>query len=263
MAANSVVERYDRTMYQRLEQEFYEYSDFHNYGYWRTDTRSAKEASQELVEQLLARVPSKQGRVLDVACGLGATTRSLLRYYRPSEVVAVNVSEKQLRTTAANAPGSRVAAMDAAHLALADDSFDNAICVEAVFHFRTREAFLREAYRVLKPGGTLVLSDILFRTLPVTLNKKWVKENLVTDLDEYRAAYSRSGFTDIKVTDATVQCWGGFYRSLRRFGWAKVRAGQLSVIRFAALALWWNLVAMTTDRYLLVSAVKPKSGTAQ
>ena len=34
-------------------------------------------------------------------------------------------------------------------------------CLEAMFHFRSRAAFLSEAARVLKPGAKLVLTDIL------------------------------------------------------------------------------------------------------
>ena len=40
--------------------------------------------------------------------------------------------------------------MDATELDFRDNSFDSIICVEAAFHFDTREKFVREAYRVLK-----------------------------------------------------------------------------------------------------------------
>ena len=48
------------------------------------------------MEKLLAFIPSKQGNILDIACGLGATTRHLLGYYPPEHVVGINVSDVQL-----------------------------------------------------------------------------------------------------------------------------------------------------------------------
>ena len=37
-------------------------------------------------------------------------------------------------------------------------------CVEAMFHFRSRSAFLRDAARVLRDGGRVTVSDILLRS---------------------------------------------------------------------------------------------------
>jgi ubiquinone/menaquinone biosynthesis C-methylase UbiE len=52
-------------------------------------------------------------------------------------------------------------------------SFDRLIAVESVFHFPSRIKFLREARRVLKPNGQLVLSDFVLNgsKVPSTATK--------------------------------------------------------------------------------------------
>jgi cyclopropane fatty-acyl-phospholipid synthase-like methyltransferase len=96
--------------------EFSRGSDFLNFGYWREDTRDPREASENLMEILLEFLPEKTGPILDVACGLGATTRYLLKYYRPSDVIAINILEQQLVKSRTNAPGCTFILMDAARL---------------------------------------------------------------------------------------------------------------------------------------------------
>jgi SAM-dependent methyltransferase len=51
--------------------------------------------------------------------------------------------------------------MDACKLSFAPNNFDYGIGIEGPAHFNTRELFLRKAYEVLKPGGIILLSDII------------------------------------------------------------------------------------------------------
>jgi MPBQ/MSBQ methyltransferase len=84
------------------------------------------------MEKLLAFIPAKKGIILDVACGLGATTRHVLRYYAPSDMVGINIAEAQLRMSRVNAPDCTFIQMDAVNLGFRDSVFDNVICVEKV-----------------------------------------------------------------------------------------------------------------------------------
>ena len=56
--------------------------------------------------------------------------------------------------------------LDNASLPYADDSFDFVTCVEVVEHLENYRHLLREAYRVLKPGGLFIV------TTPNILNMK-------------------------------------------------------------------------------------------
>src|SRR5262249_52266854 len=83
---------YDKRMYRPLAEERYAGSDFFNYGYWRKDTRTQKEASENLMQMLLSGISRKTGTILDVACGRGGTTRFLLRDYPPENITGINIS---------------------------------------------------------------------------------------------------------------------------------------------------------------------------
>ncbi|MEM1314175.1 MAG: methyltransferase domain-containing protein [Pseudomonadota bacterium] len=192
------------------------YGDYLNYGYWTEDTKTGAEASEAMLERLLAKIPDKSGLILDVACGLGATSRYLARYYPPEKIIGINIADDQIRHCAEKLPGARFEVMRAEALAFEDGGVDDIISIEAAFHFETRLDFLKEAHRVLKPGGRLLLSDIFTdRDHPLQ-----PAENRVADLDAYREVYRAAGFERVEVEDATGPCVRGMtdavWRAIRR-----------------------------------------------
>ena len=128
-------------------------SDYRNIGYWNEGTTTQQQASERLQDALLDFISEKKGRILDVACGMGASTRRLLRHYPAQDIWAINISEKQVESTRQNAPGCHAEVMNAVELTFDDGFFDNILCIEAAFHFETRRKFLEQALRVLKQGG--------------------------------------------------------------------------------------------------------------
>ena len=159
MDKNEFLSIFDSLILDPLTRKIYGQKEFFNVGYWRSDTQNQQSACFNLMEKLLEFIPEKKGTILDVGCGLGATTSHLLKYYSSADVMGINISAKQIERSTVNAPSCNFICMDAVRMEFEDDLFDNIICVEAPFYFDTREKFLKEALRVLKPGGNLILCD--------------------------------------------------------------------------------------------------------
>ena len=103
-AKERMVSAYDRWMIDPLQAAFFGHSDYYNYGYSTDQTVTQQQACENLVEQLLALIPDKSGAILDVACGLGASTKHLPEYYSAAPVTGINISDRQLERAKTTLP---------------------------------------------------------------------------------------------------------------------------------------------------------------
>jgi SAM-dependent methyltransferase len=126
---------------------------------------SAGHAAGEDLEWLIARGRARgAARVLDVATGGGHTALAFARF-TPS-VVATDLAEPMLHAarTFAGAQGAgrvRFLAADVDALPFRDASFGVVTCRIAAHHFPELLPALRQIARVLRPGGSLLVEDIL------------------------------------------------------------------------------------------------------
>ena len=257
MDKNEFLSTFDSLILNPGTREYYGQREFFNVGYWHSDTQNQQEACFNLMEKLLEAIPEKQGTILDVGCGLGATTSHLLKYYSPADVVGINISAKQIERSTVNAPDCKFICMDAVQMEFEDDLFDNIICVEAAFYFDTREKFLKEAQRVLKPGGSLILCDLIFENTK-HFGDLIVPENIVKDVEEYKNLYRQVGLEQIEVVDATEECWKRHYRDLKSWIEEEFKAGKIDEqIYHLNVDGIDELLLSSAINYLLVSAKKP------
>jgi len=267
MSRERMIRMYDRALVSANYRRYFEDSGFYNFGYWDGRATSQREASEALVDELAGRISNRAGRILDVACGPGASTRRLLRYYAPDRVTGINISGAQLATARERAPGCAFLLMDAAQLGFADGAFNAVMCIEAAFHFNTRERFLGEVLRVLKPGGSLVLTDMLFRAFlkPIGDFGQVPPANFIHTIADYRARIETAGFESVEVEDATERCLTGFRRHLARWPAGERRGGRMtfaqSLLMSALSAGIARYFRMTCKAYVIASARKPLAAT--
>jgi SAM-dependent methyltransferase len=114
-----------------------------------------------LLNLLDPNISRRDGDVLDIGCGAGNMIHHLSRYGRVkgTEVDACPVAMAQAR-------GYDVRQGDATRgIPFPDASFDLVTALDVIEHVDEDEAILREAYRVLRPHGTLAISTPAFQWL--------------------------------------------------------------------------------------------------
>jgi ubiquinone/menaquinone biosynthesis C-methylase UbiE len=147
---------------QRVQQEFTrQASQF---------ASAAAVTHRDLVQRFADAVPVHAGTaILDVACGPGIITAALAPKAR--EVIAFDLTPEMLtkaRQRCADAGLTNVTFREgsATDLPFPDASFDVVVTRLSIHHFLAPARPLAEMARVLKPGGTLVLADVVSSEAP-------------------------------------------------------------------------------------------------
>jgi SAM-dependent methyltransferase len=152
-------------------------------------------------------------RVLDLGCGLGAVDELLVRRHGARSVLGVDVDPALLAIMAGRIERAGLAGqvttlcVEPGPMPLADGSFDVVFSKDAIVQIPDKAAVLADAYRLLRPGGSLIVSDWLrggsgpysdemleyFRLEGIAYN--------MANMEETTATLARVGFLEIEARD--------------------------------------------------------------
>ncbi|HLW89703.1 MAG TPA: methyltransferase domain-containing protein [Roseiarcus sp.] len=98
-------------------------------------------------------------RLLDIGCGVGLLHPPLMSEL--AAVVGVDVAADALASARAANPGVRYEAYDGAHLPFENEAFDAAVAICVMHHVPPTqwEAFVAEAFRIVRPGGLFMVFE--------------------------------------------------------------------------------------------------------
>ena len=147
-----------------------------HFGYWRFGLNPFRREPMlhELNLQALARLSlptDRPARLTDLGGGTGATARAAIARYRHLSVDVVTLVPKQValgRIANVGAPRGDAITMHCADYAasrLPAAAFDAVCAIESACHGEgaTKAPLLREAHRLLRPGGTFIMVDAMLR----------------------------------------------------------------------------------------------------
>jgi microcystin synthetase protein McyJ len=151
-----------------------------NLGYWK-QTNNVIKASEDLLDLVIEKAEIKDGnKILDVGFGYGEQDIYFANKFPKIEINGINILTKQVEFAQQKVKlaglSNRVVLIDgdAVNLTFEDSIFDLTLAIESAFHFDTRQMFFNESYRVLKPGGIIVLTDCLPQTFSKN-DKKFIE----------------------------------------------------------------------------------------
>ncbi len=189
-----------------------------HYGIWNHRTKSFKESLLNSNRELarIAKIKPSDN-VLDAGCGVGGSAIFLANEYG-CEVKGISLSSKQIKKAIQNLRTSGLKHLlsfekkDYCNTGYVENSFDVIWALESVGSAKDKTTFLKEANRILKNKGRIIVADY-FKTSNYSIDtepamKSWLNGWAISDIESdesFKAKLEMHGFSKIEIFDFTKE----------------------------------------------------------
>lgn len=192
----------------------YIFGEHFHWGYFDDSTNKIDEASTKLIQLMLnGLIIKKETKIVDIGCGIGNTSQYLNQQF-DCFVEGFSNSPKGIEFAKSNnkSPKINFSVRDALNNGFEDEIFDISWLLEMSHLIQDKDQLIKDSSRVLKPGGKIVLCDLMFKK-PLTAQfifenkedliklEKSFGQAKIELMENYTTYLEQNGFADIEFID--------------------------------------------------------------
>ena len=264
VSTGTSVNNYYRNMNMALKRLNEEYTMLH-FPMEGNDTSSFIQSQKNLTDFCVSHIEKFNDKhALEIGCGNGVQAMYINTRYNPASMTGIDLDPGNIKIALNEMEKRQIKNMkffvdDAQKLEeIQTNSMDVVINIESAFHYPDKSAFIQQISRVLKPGGTIVIADLL-----TTAKKKgigirklwkknmvlhhWKKSRYVSELESSVLEMEQS----IDITNSVIRGFNNYkswIRGMKKFGFIK----DILFIVFYVINVKWTLYCLRRRREYFV-----------
>jgi ubiquinone/menaquinone biosynthesis C-methylase UbiE len=264
VSTGTSVNNYYRNMNMALKRLNEEYTMLH-FPMEGNDTSSFIQSQKNLTDFCVSHIDNFNDKhALEIGCGNGVQAMYINTRYNPVSMTGIDLDPGNIEIANNEMEKRQIKNMkfyvdDAQMLKeIETNSMDVVINIESAFHYPDKAAFLQQISRVLKPGGTFIIADLLTTSKKkgIGIRKLW-KKNMVLHhwkKGRYISEFENSVLDIEQSIDITNKVIRGFnnhrswIRGMKKFGFFK----DLLFKIFYIINVKWTLYCLRQRREYFV-----------